>query len=69
MEGVACLWRTVESEDDDRLCRTCLLYVLVTFVEHCLHASPCSTGDHYVAHLQRTVRDEHGRDIATSLVE
>ena len=59
MERVACLRSTVQSEDDDWLRGSSLLHTLVALVEHSLDASPCSTGNHDVALLERTVADKH----------
>ena len=69
VERVACLWRTVQTQYDYWFCRTGLLYVLVTLVEHSLHAAPCGACYHDVANLQRTVAYEHCADVSPSLVE
>ena len=69
MERVASGGGTVQTQDDGGLGRTGLLDALVTLVEHGLNLTPGSTCDNDVANLQRTIRHEDGRHIATTLVE
>ena len=69
VEGVACGRSTVQTQDDGGLSRACTLDALVALVEHGLDLAPCRTGNDHVALTERTVADEHRRDIATTLVE
>ena len=69
MERVACLWSSIQSEYDHRLCWSCLLNTLITLVEHGLDAAVAGACDDDVANLQRSIRHEHCRDIATTFVE
>ena len=69
MERVACGGSSIQTQYDSGFGRTGLLDALVTLIEHGLNLTKAGTGNDNIANLQRTIRYENGRDIATALVE
>ena len=59
----------IQTQDQCRGRRTALGDADVALVEHGLDLAEVSTGQHDITHVERTVVDEHGGDVATSLVE
>ena len=69
MEGVTGSRSTVQTQNQHRFGRSCLFETLVALVEHGLHLTIGSSGQHDVAHMEGTVGHEDGGHIAAALVE
>ena len=69
MERVARRRCAIQTQDGGRFGRPDFFHALVTLVEHGFHTAVIRTGQHDVAHVQRSVGHEHRGHITTSFVQ
>src|SRR5574344_564445 len=69
MELVTCSRRTIQTEDDSWLCRSCRLDISITLIEHRLHTTPRSTGEYDITYLQGSIGNQYSRNISTTLIK
>ena len=69
LEGIASQRQALQSEDFDRSRRRRFLHRFAVLVEHGADLAVDGAGNEVVADLERSVLDEHGRDVAAALVD